>query len=119
MTIYSALVSQAQPTAAPQGMDWGTILGLVLMFLVFYLFIIRPQGQKVKKHQEFVNSLQKGDEVITQAGIFGKIHSIADNIVTLEVDQNVKIRVERQTVASKAPSGVEKAKSSVAAVAGR
>ena len=63
------------------------------MFLVFYFLMIRPQQNKIKEQETLVKSLQKGEEVITRAGIIGKIHGIAEKFVTLEVDQNVRIKV--------------------------
>jgi preprotein translocase subunit YajC len=62
------------------------------MFAVLYFLMIRPQQKKMKDHETLMTSLQKVEEVITQAGIFGKIHGIADKFITLEVDNNVKIK---------------------------
>ena len=75
-----------------------TLLPFALMFLVFYFLMIRPQQKKMKDHETLVNSLQKGEEVITQAGIIGKIHGVAEKFVTLEVDNNVRIKVLKSRV---------------------
>jgi preprotein translocase subunit YajC len=74
------------------------MLPFLLMALVFYFLMIRPQQQKVKEQENLVNSLQKGEEVITRAGIIGKIHGIAEKFITLEVDQNVRIKVLKSQI---------------------
>ena len=71
---------------------------LVLMFLVIYFFMIRPQTQKQKKQDEFLKDLEKGNEVVTTSGILGKITKINDNIVTLEVGQKSYIRVTKGAI---------------------
>lgn len=91
----------AVPSAAPvspQQSTLGMLLPFGLMFLVFYFLMIRPQQKKIKDHEEMVTKLQKGEEVITQSGIIGKIHGIADKFVTLEVDNNVRIKVLKSRV---------------------
>jgi len=75
--------------------------GLLLMFAVFFLLIIWPQHRKAKKQAQLLASLEKGDDVVTTSGIFGKIVGVADRVITLEIAPNVKIRVDRQTIASK------------------
>lgn len=87
---------------AGQGGMMELLLPLILMFGVFFFLVILPQSRKQKKHQELLKSLQKGDEVVTQSGMYGKIYGLADNVVTLEVSQNCRIRVDRQSIASKA-----------------
>lgn len=73
---------------------------LVGIFAVFYFFLILPQRRQQKKEQEFRNSLKKGDKVITSSGIYGEIVSIDGDTVLLEVDKNVKIRVEKLAIRS-------------------
>jgi preprotein translocase subunit YajC len=65
---------------------------ILLMFVVFYFLLIRPQQKTAKKHQEFVTQLQRGQEVFTQGGIIGRIHEVADKSVTLDVGGGVKMR---------------------------
>jgi len=71
---------------------------LVLIFLVFYFFILRPQTQKAKKQEDFVKDLEKGKEVVTSSGILGKITKIDDSIITLEVGQKSYIRVTKGAI---------------------
>jgi preprotein translocase subunit YajC len=95
-----ALAQQTAATPAPKG-DWSPILGIVLMFAVFFFLIILPQSRRAKKQAQFLSQLQKGDNIVTQAGIYGKIVGLADKVVTLEIAPNVKIRVDRQTIVGK------------------
>jgi len=73
-------------------------LPLVLIFVIFYFLLIMPQQRKMKKHRDFLKSLEKGKAVVTSAGIHGKITGLTDNIVTLEIAPNVKIKVSRDQI---------------------
>lgn len=96
--VTAATAAAATTPAAPSTMM--TLLPFVLMFGVFYFLMIRPQQKKMKEHETLMGSLQKGEEVITQAGIYGKIHGIADKFITLEVDNNVRIKVLKSQIAT-------------------
>lgn len=96
----AATTAAATAPAAGQPSTLGMLLPFVLMFGVFYFLMIRPQQKKLKDHESLVSSLQKGEEVITNAGIFGKIHGIADKFITLEVDNNVRIKVLKNQIAT-------------------
>jgi preprotein translocase subunit YajC len=89
--------------AAPGGGMMGALFPLLLMFLVFYILLIRPQQKRTKEHREFLNSLKKGDEVITSGGIYGKVTGITENVVTLEVADKVRIKVQRGNVSGMKP----------------
>jgi preprotein translocase subunit YajC len=73
---------------------------LVLIFVVFYFMLIRPQQQKQREHQQMVDNLKLNDDVITTGGIYGKVVAIADRVVTLEIAPNVRVRVDRPQIAS-------------------
>lgn len=95
------VASTSVPPAAsvpPQPSTLGMMLPFILMAAVFYFLMIRPQQKKMKEHEEMVSGLQKGEEVITRAGIIGKIHGIADKFITLEVDHNVRIKVLKSQI---------------------
>jgi preprotein translocase subunit YajC len=81
----------------------GALLPLLLMFLVFYILLIRPQQKRTKQHKEFLNSLKKGDEVITSGGIYGKVTGITESVVTLEVADKVRIKVQRGNISGTRP----------------
>jgi preprotein translocase subunit YajC len=78
-------------------------LPLVLIAAVFYFFIIRPQKKRQKDRQELVNKMEKGDRVVTSSGIHGKIVSLEDNTVLVEVADNVKMRFEKSAVTTVTP----------------
>jgi preprotein translocase subunit YajC len=74
------------------------MLPLLLIFVVFYFFMIRPQMKRQKDQQSFADALEKGRDVVTASGIIGKINKIDGNIVTLQVSQNVFIRVTKGSI---------------------
>ncbi len=89
--------------AGPGGGMMGALLPLLLMFLVFYILLIRPQQKRTKQHREFLDGLQKGDEVITSGGIYGRVTGITENVVTLEVADKVRIKVQRANISGMKP----------------
>jgi preprotein translocase subunit YajC len=89
--------------AGPGGGMMGALLPLLLMFLVFYILLIRPQQKRTKEHREFLSALKKGDEVMTSGGIYGKVTGITENVVTLEVADKVRIKVQRSNIAGTRP----------------
>jgi len=82
-----------------------SFLPLILIFVVFYFVLIRPQTKKQKEHQEMVNALELGNEVVTAGGILGKIQEMNENYVQLEISENVTIKIQRQTISSLLPKG--------------
>lgn len=89
-----AYAADAAAGAPPQG-GILSMLPLVLIFVVFYFLLIRPQQKKAKEQQQFINSLEKGQLVVTSGGIQGKVTGLTDKVVTLEVADNVRIKVSR------------------------
>lgn len=83
---------------APQQSSWPSILMIVAIFVVFWLFFIRPQNKKQKEEQRFRESLQKGDKVVTIGGIHGKVEEVKETTVMISVDNNVKIEVEKSAL---------------------
>ena len=81
------------------------MIPFVLIFVVFYFLLIRPQQKKAKDHRVMLENLKKGDSVITQGGIYGKVASISDQVVTLEIADKVRVRVARSHIAGIAPTG--------------
>ena len=77
----------------------GPIPMLILMGLVFYFLIIRPQQKRMKEHKELVEGLKRGDEVVTQGGLIGKVAKVADEEVTIKLAEGVEVRVVRATIA--------------------
>jgi preprotein translocase subunit YajC len=87
-----------------------SMVPFVVIFAIMYFVLIRPQRkqqqEQQKKHDLFLTELQKGDEVVTQSGLIGKVAGVSDKIITLEVAQNVKIKVLKQTVLQKVDATV-------------
>jgi preprotein translocase subunit YajC len=83
---------------------------LVLVFVVFYFLLIRPQQQKAKEHRGMLDNLKKNDEVITNGGLYGRVVTLESRIVTLEIAPNVRVRVDRPQIASLATRDEPKAK---------
>lgn len=96
-------VSQAYAQAPGAGGDPGSIIfGLapyLLIFVVFYFLLIRPQQKARKRHVDMVAALKKGDVVVTSGGLIGKVKSVADDEVRVELSPNVDVRVVRGTIA--------------------
>lgn len=88
--------------------DYSSIIMIVLLIAIFYFFMIRPQSQKQKKINEFRAGLKRGDKVITAGGIHGRIRDIKDNsIVILEIDDNVKIKVDLNSIYQSVSDAIE------------
>jgi preprotein translocase subunit YajC len=78
-------------------------LPLIIIFAIFYFMLIRPQQKKAKELRAFLESLKRGDEVVTQGGIYGRIEKLTDDVVTLQVADKVSIRVARSQIAGRPP----------------
>ncbi len=89
------------PSAGEQagGGGFGAFVPLILMFVIFYFLLIRPQQTKAKKHQEMLTNLKRDDMVVTTGGIHGKITGITDTIITVEIAPNVRVKVSKGNVA--------------------
>ena len=76
----------------------GQFIPLILIFVIFYFFLIRPQQKKVKEHKAMVESLKKGDKVVTSGGITGRVERLIDNDkVEVEIAENVKVEIVKST----------------------
>ncbi|MGB5260327.1 MAG: preprotein translocase subunit YajC [Gammaproteobacteria bacterium] len=83
-------------------------LPLIVIFVVFYFLLIRPQSKKAKEHREMVAALAKGDEVVTNGGLLGKISKVGENFLELEVAEGMTLKIQRQAVANLMPKGTIK-----------
>jgi preprotein translocase subunit YajC len=84
-----------------------SLLPLLLVFVVFYFFMIRPQMKRQKELTAFRSAISKGDKVITTGGLYGKVVDVADSVVTIEIANDVKVRVDKNAVL-RDPSDMEK-----------
>ncbi len=85
-----------------------SMLPIVLMFVVLYFVMIRPQMKKQKEHRTMVDALAKGDEVVTAGGILGKVSSLGENFIGVEIASGIEIQVQRQAVVQVLPKGTMK-----------
>lgn len=97
MTLLNYIL-MASPAEGSDSNPLGMFLPLVAIMVIFWLFMIRPQAKKQKELRKFRESIQKGDKVITAGGIYGKVASIKDNQVVLQVDENTKLTVDKTSV---------------------
>lgn len=84
-----------------------SLLPLILIFVVFYFLLILPQQRRQKQHQQLLNSLKKGDRVITSSGIYGTIANVKDNIISLVIADGVKVDIDKNHIVSKIGSTEE------------
>jgi preprotein translocase subunit YajC len=86
-----------------QGMI-GSLLPLILIFVVFYFLLIRPQQKKAKEHRQMLENLKKGDKVITGGGIYGVVESVGNNTIVLKIAENVKVKFGKGYIAAVRPT---------------
>ena len=93
--------------AAPQG-GLMSFLPLIIIFVIFYFLLIRPQMKRAKEHKNLVAALNVGDEVVTNGGLLGKITKVGESFVTVELGENMKIKIQKHAIASVMPKGTIK-----------
>lgn len=98
-------LAQTESAAPPAGDPFMAFLPLILFAVVFYFLLIRPQAKRQKEHRKMVESLAKGDEVLTLGGLAGRIVDLGDNFILLEVAEGVRIKVRRMAVEAVLPKG--------------
>jgi preprotein translocase subunit YajC len=108
--VATAWAQQAGAAQQQPGGLLGFLLGpfgmMIIIFAIIYLLIMRPQQKKQKQQQEMLRNLQKGDKVLTQAGIYGTIATIDEKVIGLQVDEKVRIKITRWSVADKVTEDV-------------
>lgn len=105
----SSAIAQTAPAAAAAGGSMQdsltSMLPLVLMFVVLYFVMIRPQMKKQKEHRTMIDALAKGDEIATAGGLLGKVSKLTDSTVTLEIANGVEVQLQRHAVVQVLPKG--------------
>ena len=97
-----AAASDAQPDPLM------SFLPLILIFVVFYFLLIRPQTKRAKEHKKMLEGLAKGDEIVTNGGLLGRITQVGENFVQVKIAEGVEVKVQRQAVANLMPKGSSK-----------
>ena len=96
--LMQAPQAAAEGEAAQGGGSWSFLIMILLMFVIMWLFMIRPQQKKQKEMDKFRKELQKGDKVVTVGGIYGTVSEIKENTVDIEVAKDVRIRVDKASL---------------------
>lgn len=104
--IQSALAQDGAAAAQPNPMFQFFILGGFI--LIFYLIIWRPQAKRAKEHKALLESINKGDEVLTSGGLLGKVTKVDDNYVVLQVSDTVELKMQKASIAASLPKGTIK-----------
>ena len=107
LVFISSAFAQTAPAAAGGDMQSSLMgmLPLVLMFVVLYFVMIRPQMKKQKEHRAMIEALAKGDEVVTSGGVLGTVSKLGESFVGLEIAQGVEVQVQRSAVVQVLPKG--------------
>jgi preprotein translocase subunit YajC len=101
----NSFIFLAAPAGASSSAFLVQIFPLLLIFVVFYLFLIRPQQKRAKEHQAKIDAVQKNDEVVTGGGLMGKVTKVADDHVEVEIAPNVRVRAVKSTLVNVTPRG--------------
>ena len=106
MSLLDLIISPAAAQAAPsQGSPMSLLVMMVLFFGVFYFIAIRPQMKRAKEHRALLASLSKGDEVLTNGGIAGRIEDLGESFVSVEIATGVSIKVQKNAITAVLPKG--------------
>lgn len=108
LVVADAHAADPAPAGAAQGGGLMTFLPLIIIFVIFYFLLIRPQSKRAKEHRDMVAKLAKGDEVITNGGMLGRIADLDDNYLTVEIASGVTVKLQRQAVLQVLPKGTLK-----------
>lgn len=100
-----AWAQDAAPAAGPS--LWENLFPFIMMFLIFFLFILRPQQRRAQDQKKFLEELKRGDSVLTTGGILGTIEGLTERVVTLQIANGVKIKVLRTAIAGQALDAIE------------
>jgi preprotein translocase subunit YajC len=102
-------INDAWAQAAPaQGGGASFIIMMVVFIVIFYFILIRPQSKQAKEHKAMIESLSKGDEIVTNGGILGRINKIGDNFISLEIAEDLEIKIQKHAVSAVLPKGTMK-----------
>ena len=106
--LIPAAHAQTAGGAAPAGGGFGMLLMPIILIAVMYFLMIRPQMKRQKEHRAMLDKLSKGDEVITSGGVAGVVTDVGDNFITVEIADNVRVRVQKGAVGNVLPKGTLK-----------
>jgi preprotein translocase subunit YajC len=103
--VLDFLISPAHAQGATQGDPFMSFLPLIILVVLFWFMLIRPQMKRSKEHREMLGKLAKGDEVITGGGLAGVVRDIGENYLTVEIADNVPVKMQKSAIVSVLPKG--------------
>jgi preprotein translocase subunit YajC len=106
--LISSAYAQAAPASGAPGGNFTFLLMIGGMFALMYFMIIRPQSKRAKEHKAMISALEVGSEIATQGGILGKVTEVSEQFLTVEIADNVQVKIQRHTVAQVLPKGTLK-----------
>ena len=115
MTSIAYAMGQGGARGGQQAGGFSSFIPLILMFVIFYFLLIRPQQKKSKEHREMISNIKKGDRIVTSGGIHGRVTAVGETTMTVEIADKVRVKLARGNVATLvalASSQVQKSKSS-------
>lgn len=101
-------ISNAWAADAPPQGGILSMLPLFILFAVFWFFLIRPQMKQAKEHKTMVDAIAKGDEIVTNGGMLGKIKEVGDNFIVLEIAKEVQVKIQKNAISATMPKGTMK-----------
>jgi preprotein translocase subunit YajC len=108
MDLIDLLIAPAYAQDGGAGGTLASFLPLILIFVLFYFLLIRPQQKRQKEHQQMVTALSAGDEVVSGGGLLGKVTEVGEQFVTVEIANNVSVKMQKHTISSVVPKGTVK-----------
>ncbi len=100
--MFEILAAAATADAPPAWIQWLPIIGMIL---IFWFLIIRPQMKRQKEHQQKIEAIKKGDQVVTAGGLVGKVHKVDDTYLELDISQGVRVKAVKSTIGDIIPPG--------------
>ena len=101
-------INDAWAAPAQQAPGFASFVPLIILFVIFYVILIRPQIKQAKQHKQLVASLKKGDEIATSGGLLGKIKEVGDNFIIVEISKETEVKIQKQSVSIVYPKGTLK-----------
>ena len=107
--MFEFFINNAWAQTAPQQGSSGSFIVMMVVFIaIFYFMLIRPQTKQAKEHKSMLESLSKGDEIVTNGGMLGRVNKIGDNFIAIEIAQNLEVKIQKQAVSTVLPKGTMK-----------
>ena len=104
----SDAMAEGAAAAGQEGAGMLGMLPLLLIMVLFYFMLIRPQTKRAKEHKNMVEALSKGDEIVTNGGMLGRVNEVGESFVTVEVADGVEVKIQKQSVSTLVPKGTIK-----------